>query len=454
MVLDTPPDPIWLGLFITWIGNALHISASTYGDMLTSLRFGYSLGQIAPMLVTTAIFVGASAAFNNALWDTDPMPHLYWILTISVLAWSFIWVFGVPKRCWLTPEGDPLGNGQKAGMALAVTFGSAVIMAIGIGIMVALRYFAAKDDPVMEILIISVIYPILRVGFKKMIFAIVDVMGLADADGDGKGGEDARLKNICRDTIGFEITFGGPGMCAAAALTSWGGFFTSLCMGAAVEVACDLLILYKKLNKMSPLDLLLCRKPEKQAKVHSEDAATTTKDSATTTNDSATTTNDSATTTNKEEKDKLLNFHEHRLSAEDLGEKISVMLSPLFMWAGIMIYIHHAEATAPGPASQVSNTMENSTMAANSTAISRLEIAESMRDLTPPAGIFVLRCLLMVLFEVFTHVVKNVALVRAFGLNFARVHIEVPVNNALTLAGSALALLGCVITGVAITAAM
>ena len=149
-----------------------------------------------------------------------------------------------------------------------------------------------------------------------------------------------------------------------------------------------------------------------------------------------------------------MKFHEHRLSAEDLGQKISVMLSPLFMWAGIMIYIYHAEATAPGPASQVSYTTENSTTAENSTAISRLEIAESMRDLTPPADILALRCLLMVLFEVFTDVVKNVALERAFGLNFARVHIEVPVNNALLLAGNALAVLGSVIAGVAMAAEM
>ncbi|GMH93853.1 hypothetical protein TrVE_jg1893 [Triparma verrucosa] len=226
------------------------------------------------MLVTTAIFVGASAAFNNALWNTDPMPHIYWILTISVIAWSFIWVFGVPKRWWLTPEGAPLGNGQKAGVALVVTFVSAVFITMGIAIMVVLRYFATQDDPVMEILIISVIYPICRVGCKKMVFAVLDVMGIADASGDGKGGEDARLKNICRDTIGFEISFGGPGMCAAAALPSWAGFFTSLCTGAAVEVACDLLILHKKLNpEMSLLDLLFCGKG---AKVQSDNSAITT----------------------------------------------------------------------------------------------------------------------------------------------------------------------------------
>jgi hypothetical protein len=246
IILPTPIHPIWWSIMAT----VLHLQALTascvYAEDSNHVLRAVRLNSfVASSFCTFGVIVGLSAQLS--LWNQSPLPTFLWVVPL----WMTTWICACPlinsrsqdvrmdrvvtkRSIW-----DELLTCVFTGVFLTV------VMGVIIGAVFAMQYIS---DPVLQVVVVSVLYPSLKYVLKLSSTLLQSRTGLNKDIGDFNG----RVRHIMRLTVQIDLVFGMPGQCALALLPSWGTFGISITIGILTQWLSDHVLLCKQVKTSPP----------------------------------------------------------------------------------------------------------------------------------------------------------------------------------------------------------
>jgi hypothetical protein len=242
IILQTPIHPIWGSIIATVLYLQALTASCVYAEDSNHLIRAVRLNSfVASSFCTFGVIVCLSAKWS--LWNQSPLPTFLWVVPI----WMTIWICACPVMNSRSPDirMDRVVTNRSIWYELVTCIFTGVfltvIMGVIIGAVVAMQYIS---DPVLQVFVVSVMYPILKYVLKRSSALLQSRTGLDKDIGDFNG----KVRQIMRLTVQIDLVFGMPGQCALALLPSWGAFGISIAVGILTQWLSDYALLYKQVK--------------------------------------------------------------------------------------------------------------------------------------------------------------------------------------------------------------